>query len=278
MVMKRTLMLFFLMIINETVPMEQYLFHFVPQSHEYIPLTNSVLSTDMLYHFENIVNIGMVISNLRWISSLRKKQYFFDTALICQATREIYYSSVSMGLIVAALLMNRRQHNEDVCLQSDVINKGLFIASVGTNLMHVSNFVHQSALKFFKKNIHIIIKKNSVDRVKFPDPSCLICCDDITTKNYVNPCDQQDHIFCKQCLLESFNQQQSKATFFNKESFFCEFCRKEVLFNNQKFEIEDPSKPKVTLSSWLNQLDICHMMLYILGIYTLGILSFCTNQ
>ncbi len=190
------------------------------------------------------------------------------------------------------------------CIHSDV-NTGINTLLLTSSMTHASNLMYDDALKLLRKEFkkvrpEIIIKNMGADfqiyqllsSIKTDSPfhiphelvqkialnvrgietldnvRCVICYEYTLDREYVNPCNQKDHIFCKDCLMSCFANQKVKPSFMSKDSFLCELCRKEVPFNNEKFEVILSPQPKVTLDLRIKQMGFM-VIFYGIGLYVL---------
>jgi len=229
-------------------------------------ITNRQEPNPVLKH---AIYLGGLLFNVGYLTWLRKNNCFFSTELIpgeAKRAMQLYCMVDSFNLMLVANLN----------AQNKFISDGIPALRVISNMVHVSNLMHQNALRALKNSYQklpiTLTVKNKVDINVLSDAKCCICYDNPADSDYINPCEQIDHLFCKKCLTHCFDVQKENASFMNKHSFLCELCRKEVPFNNDKFEVILPAKPKVTFRVWAKQMSMYYMLLYCLGIYTLGLL------
>lgn len=186
---------------------------------------------------------------------LKRKNTLFGTELISthRANFEMVGISTLFGTFAIALSASSNELSSE-CTLHPWLNSGINILLAVSTMGHMSNLIYNDALKLIKKNFKPkFIIKNTVDLATLDDVKCVICYDNERDKKYVNPCEQADHIFCKDCLTRCFAMRKEKPSFVGKQSFLCELCRKEVPFNDEKFEVERLAEPPVTFGLWAKQ-------------------------
>ncbi len=296
---QKKILLFLVVVTNVMLPMEQPFFNISQQgfcealTNVTMPIEKQFLHSSVNQHAPNYIEIGVDVANLAYLIfiiyrlvDLKKKHRFFGTncMVVCPYERSMEEVSGIWELFSAAYFCHG-----DLYMSSGVIGRLRFLSVL--RMIFVANFVHQDALALLKKSwkeFHpeLTIKEKvdmtavsdvsdaEVDITAEPDGSdakCLVCWENETGKEYVNPCKQKDHIFCKECLMLRFEKQKEKFSFVNKDSFFCDMCAKEVPFNDDKFEITLPAS-RVTLKSWAQHVGVRHVILYSLSMYTLCLL------
>lgn len=270
------ILLALVLIVNTTVPMEQ-LCHNTTTHQDFcntvaIPLEQRLVQHTVqhnhqnLLEFENTVNVAVLTVQAAAFIWLKKKNCLFGTELIPKTVdipwtpwaiefKPLLAGVAFLGLFHAMALAYVNML-PPVCVYSHV-NSALHMLLTSSSVTHLSNLIYDDAFIALKENFKKIdpelIIKEQLDISALDDTKCLICFEDKIDDEYVNPCNQKDHIFCKNCLTQCFNIQKEKSSFANKCSFFCELCRKKVPFNDEKFEIILPNKPGMTFRLWAEQ-------------------------
>lgn len=234
---------------------------------------------------ENYLSLGTLAFQAALFILLKKNNNLFGTELIPKVINMAEYppirpkhaisASAFFGLIVTAMssAINRAPQ---VCIHSGM-NTGINTLLLTSSMMHISNLIYNDVLKVLKKKIHEVsppqlILKQTLDTSILSDVRCLMCLDDTCTCGYVNLCNKQDHIFCKDCLISWFNEVRQRSNFVNK--YRCELCTIEVPRNDEKFEITLPPEPHVTFGLWFRQIGLSAFF-YCLGLYVLVNLMQC---
>ncbi len=250
-------------------PMMKSVFHEVERS-----------ALPVLLTLENYTSLGILAFQAASFVWLKKNNSLFGTELISQKIdtsgypfairpRNALVLGVSLGFFFTAL-SSRVNMLPQECIHSDTIIDTLLLAS---SIIHTSNLIYDNALELLKNDLkpELILKQN-LDVSTLPDKQCLICFDDECSCGYVNLCDKKGHIFCKSCSVSCFNESRKKPDFANK--YWCEFCRSDVPCDDEKFEINLPPKPKVTLELWLKQMGPM-AIIYCVSLYVFTNLMLC---
>ncbi len=284
------------MTINVMVPMEERFLHNITQQGFCDASVNGVIpvgssfdqvdqAVDPLILLKNMSHVIVLAYNISWLIWMKKNNSLFSARVmpVKKSKQAFFYMCCGFSFIESWRYAKTGNYS--------IMDSGLHAERITISMMLVSNFIYQDALlallkkswKEFhpeltiKEKVNIsVVSDAEVDIIAEPDISdakCLVCWENETGKEYVNPCKQKDHIFCKECLTLSFETQKEKLSFMNKDSFFCISCAKEVLFNDDKFEITAPNS-KVTLKSWAQHIDKPHIYLYIMSVYTLSLLLY----
>lgn len=227
---------------NATIPMEtQFLYNATQPEHGVNYASRLAFQ---------VVSLGLLTVQVASLVLLKKKNALFGKEVIPE---NVTIRGVSIPLAALTDPLSDSAwgpwifiaSHPNVCLPLTFNSACKILALVGS-MIHISNSVYNDALKVAKqvlpKTQHLLSIKNKVDIAGLDGAKCLICYEDELRAEYVNICNQEDHIFCTRCLTYTFNQQKDKLSFKDSISFFCHFCAKEVPFNDEKFEI----KPKIT--------------------------------
>jgi len=269
------LLLFINVVTPMKLPMIKKFFYDEPQKNAFVALL-------ML---ENYTSLGILAFQAASFSWLKKNNSLFGTELI---SKKIDISGYPFSILPKNLLATGAFSGwlfsilcsivntlPQECIHSDA-NTIINTLLLSSSMIHMSNLIYDDALTSLKKSWKEfrtdLTIKDKIDITALRDAKCLVCWHDEPDKEYANPCAQIDHIFCKECLMIHFDSQKEKYSFVNKRSFLCQCCRKEVPFNDEKFEITFSPQSKVTLKLWLNQVSEYHMLFYFFGMYTLNML------
>ncbi len=302
---QKKILLFLVMTTNVTVPMEERFLRNITQQGFCDASVNGVIPMGIQFPFDsagqqavdsfyagnvpsvlkNMWHVMVLVFNISQLVSMKKKYCLFGTQLMhMNALDKVSFYTKSLCSLVESLTYAKIGKHS-------TIDSEIHVVRIISSMMLVSNFIYQDALlallkkswKEFhpeltiKEKVNIsVVSDAEVDIIAEPDISdakCAVCWENEAGKEYVNPCQQKDHIFCKECLMLNFEKQKEKFSFMNKDSFFCDLCAKEVLFNDDKFEITVPNS-KMTLKSWAEHIDKPHIYLYIMGMYTLSLLLY----
>lgn len=228
---------------------------------------------------ENYMSLGTLAFQAASLVWLKKQHALFGTELIPKTVNvaEVFPPIISkhlistgaiFGLIITAMSSSINA-TPQVCIYSGV-NAGINMLLLTSSMSHISNLIYNDALKGVKKKIREVsppelILKQTLDTSTLPDNTqCLMCLDDSCTCGYVNLCNNQEHVFCKECVVTWFNEVRKRSNFANK--YQCELCRTEVPRNDEKFEITLPPEPQVTLGAWFRQM-VPLAIFYCIGLY-----------
>jgi hypothetical protein len=202
---------------------------------------------------ENKINLGVLTMQATLFALLKSENILFGTELIPTHKKETLVLSTLLGTFAVTMSVLFNALSSDCTIHSS-LNSGISILLTVSTMGHMSNLIYNDALKLIKKNFRPkLIIKNTVDLATLDDAKCVICYDDERDKKYVNPCEQAGHIFCKDCLMRCFAMHKEEPSFVGKKSFWCELCRKEAPFNDEKFEVERLAEPQVTFGLWAKQ-------------------------
>ena len=240
-----TTLAFLVLVTNIATPMLH-----LPESINSVAERNKFEIEDL----EKKLCLGTLAMQAILFALLKRKNTLFGTELISTYREKemvglsIFSGTcfVTMSFLSDALLYRCTIHSN--------LNSGINILLAVSTMGHMSNLIYNDALKLIKKHFKPkLIIKNTVNLATLDDAKCVICYDDERDKKYVNPCEQVDHIFCKDCLMRCFATRKKKPSFVGKQSFWCELCRKEVPFDDEKFEVERLAEPQVTFGLWAKQ-------------------------
>ena len=269
-ILVKKLLLFLLLATHVTVPMEQQFFNASQQSfcpaltgannfvtgNAAMPMGRQPLS---ISDFSNIVTgeqIIMLTMHAFGLAKLIKNNCLFGTRIMRKFDdREemMFYILDTYWPPMLAVAFN------------PIMDSRLYMLRVIGSLVYMSNVIYQKAMPVE------LITKDQVDIAVLPDAKCLVCWDDESDKEYVNLCEQEDHIFCKECLTVRFNAQKDKSKLVHGYSFFCDACHKDVPFNHDKFEV-GLSTTKVTPKLWIKYVDVHYRMYFLTAIFTFGMM------
>jgi hypothetical protein len=231
---------------------------------------------------ENYISLGTLAFQAALFVWLKKNNNLFGAELIPRRvnispyfppkSKRLISVGAFLGLICTTMFsfINRAPQ---VCIHSDV-NIGINTLLLTSSITHISNLIYDDTLlKVLKKrnNSPELIFKQELDVSALPDVQCLMCLD-ARECGYVNLCNNQEHIFCKECVITWFNEVRQRDNFVNK--YKCELCRKDVPRNDEKFEIILPPEPKVTFELWLKQMGSLAIF-YCVGLYVFVNLMRC---
>jgi len=218
----------------------------------------------------NQCSLGILTVQSTLFLLLKRENALFGTELISVNKKDLIEGVTVIGTCLAALIATIDTLSLD-CIHP-YFNNGINILLALSTMGHMSNLIYDDALKLikqkFKKLPPELTIKNRVNVATLDNGRCLICLDDKLSE-YVNPCEQADHIFCKNCLELCLVAQKEKPSFKEKKSFLCELCRKEVSFNDEKFEIVLPDEPKVTCGLWAKQVGFSSAIFYVVQFFLL---------
>jgi hypothetical protein len=284
MMIRRQLVLVLLSLFHITMPMEKEFFNLTqPDFCKALPLhtyTNQTLyqmPEQNVFYYQKLASMASLSMQAVLFVWLKKNDYLFGTQVIPQrinisstglVMRPKHVLALCGGIGFAVTLLRALPLT---CMHSNIINNGIDILLTATSLVHISNLVYDDALIVLKKYLKKVPVKltihKGIDIAALSDAKCGICFDDEISKKYINPCAQEDHIFCENCLSRCLCKQREESNFKNKESFFCDLCRKLVPFNNEKFDIVN--QDGVPFNSWVKEIWAIDMVYYCIGLFVI---------
>ncbi len=250
------------------------------------PMIKSVLheversALPVLVTLENYTSLGVLVFQAAAFVWLKKKNSLFDTGLIPKkiniagcfslVSKNVIALGAFFGLLFTSMF-SRINRLPQECIHSDA-NSIINTLLLASSLIHVSNLTYDDALASLEHLPIDFIIKNKLD-ISVLDAKCEICYEDTLDKEYVNPCEQKDHIFCKTCLHTCFENQKKQSNFASN-SFLCELCRQKISFNDEKSKLILSPK-KITLELLLQKTDWITKIIYCIGIYAFTNLMLC---
>jgi hypothetical protein len=195
------------------------------------------------------ISLSVLAVQAALFAYLKKENYLFGEHLIGRTKKNWYGPFVSMSLVWAGFSAYMRTGLFG-CVCSDVSSE-IAMLLMSSSLVHLSNLIYDDALELLRERSKdfrpIVIFKNSLNNVQ-----CISCYDDAVHGGCVNICTNHDHWLCKECLVNCFALRKEKLSL---ARLWCEWCRKNVPYNDQKIEVVLPNE-KVTLGLWTRQVGV----------------------
>ncbi len=242
------------------------------------------------------INSALIIAQIIIIVVLKKRNYFFGKKIL-PSTLNIdgaVYRLKPMGAIAIisatstltclySLFMCSsfppalNKEEQIVCSESEYRRVVAIVLASICSIIHTTNLSHNNSLKKLREKFMgspIELKSKIAFCSEFLENLKCAICFDIPNIDAVNPCDHEEHVFCRACLTDWFNnmhklqKEHSPDDYYNyahERKYSCISCTREINDDNTKIEISRPTaKLYPTAKDILQQLAGCHGILIII--------------